>query len=183
MATAKPIILQGKAPPKAKPTIAGTPRIEPLPANVSVKELIELCTRAREQEAVVDDIKEALKPEADKLKALEDEILKRLELLEMDKFPLKGHGTFFLKSNFSVKVPKVDDDRAAFFAYLKEQGIFDSMITVNSATLNAWYKQEMDAITERAAKGEDVDPDFKIPGIEEPKPYNQLQFRKETKRG
>jgi hypothetical protein len=189
-AKAKPIILTGKTPLPPKPTkktTAATPKIEaapePVVSAVSVKELTTLCEAAREQAQRVEELQAALKPETDRLAELQAKILVHLEQNEMEKFAVKGFGTYFLKSNFSVKVPKLDDDRIAFFGYLKEKGIFEQMITVNSMTLNAWYKQEMDALIERAGKGEDVDPDFKIPGIEEPKPWNTLNFRKETKRG
>lgn len=151
---------------------------------VTVTELQKLCAEAC---VLQDEIEEAtakwITPRATRLKEVQSKIQAHMEQSELEKFIVKGYGTFSVQSNFSVKVPGTEEHREAFFAYLKERGIFESMITVNSATLNAWYKQELAAIAAKAEAGEDVDPDFKIPGIEEPKDFNVLRFRKETKRG
>jgi hypothetical protein len=81
-------------------------------------------------------------------------------------------GTLSLSHRSSVKTPKDPDSRAAFFAYLKEKGIYDQMITVNSMTLNALYAKELDAAI---ARGED---DFQIPGISEVTLNEILSFRR-----
>lgn len=153
-------------------------------APVTVHQLTELCAEACTLKAAIEAATaEWITPAATRLKEVETKIQAHMEQSELEKFNVKGYGTFSLQSNFSVKVPGSEEHRAAFFAYLKELGIFDSMITVNSNTLNAWYKQELQTLAAKAEAGEDVDPDFKIPGIEDPKDYNTLKFRKETKRG
>lgn len=151
---------------------------------ITVQELQEMCKQAIELDEQITALEaEMITPRKKKLSDLEGKIQACMEQLDMEKIPVKGYGTYFLQSKFSVKVPKTEQEREDFFAYLQAKGIFESMITVNSQTLNAWYKQEMEALASRAEAGEDVDPDFKIPGIEEPKDYFTLAFRKETKRG
>lgn len=164
-------------------TTTGQEKQAPPAENITVADLKKLCEDAHAQAQEVERISLQLAPEAKKLAELNFKIQTCLEHLELEKFAIPGYGTYFLKDNFSVKVPKLEDDRNAFFGYLKERKIFDSMITVNSATLNGWYKQELADLVERAERGEDVDPDFKIPGIAEPSEYKSLQFRKETTRG
>ena len=145
---------------------------------VSANDLLAWCREAREHcEAIDAATREYITPRQERLKELESKIQVAMDTLDMEKIPVKGFGTYFRKSNFSVKVPKSEVEREAFFGYLKERGIFENMVTVNSMTLNAWFKQEMEAAVEKG------DVDFKIPGIEEPKAFFTLQFRKETKRG
>lgn len=80
-------------------------------------------------------------------------------------------GTVYMITRSSVSVPK-GEAKQAFFGYLKEQGIYDEVVTVNSQWLNGFYKKEIEAATER---GELV---AEIPGIESPKLSTTLGFRK-----
>lgn len=72
----------------------------------------------------------------------------------------------------SVKVPKEPTDRERFFQYLRERNLFDSMITVNSQTLNAFYKQELELAKERGES------DFALPGISGETIVETISFRK-----
>jgi hypothetical protein len=71
----------------------------------------------------------------------------------------------------SVRQPQ-GEDQGKFYAYLKEKGLFDSMISVNSMKLNSFYKEEFELAKER---GED---DFSIPGLTEVKLNPTLSFRR-----
>ncbi len=73
-------------------------------------------------------------------------------------------GTVSLKKRTSFKVPQDEESREAFFGKLKEMGIFDSMITVNSASLNAFLKADYESAE---ARGEDM-VIYKFAGIEPP---------------
>jgi hypothetical protein len=72
--------------------------------------------------------------------------------------------TVSLKKRTSFKTPKDEADREAFFSQLKELGVYDSMVTVNSATLNAFLKAEYEAAE---ARGEDM-VTYKFAGIDPP---------------
>jgi hypothetical protein len=99
---------------------------------------------------------------------------KMVELLELSGLKnFKGpDGTVYISYRTSVKTPKTPDDRAAFFEYLKSRGLYDQMITVNSQTLNSFYKSE---IEEAQGRGQ---PDFEIPGLSEVTVEPRLGFRK-----
>jgi len=71
-------------------------------------------------------------------------------------------GTFNFKYIENYRVPKDEESRQKFFGYLRERGILDDMMTVNSATLNAWAKTE---------EGD-------IPGITKSEPYIKASVRK-----
>jgi hypothetical protein len=72
----------------------------------------------------------------------------------------------------SVRTPKTPEDRAAFFAFLKERGVYDTLITVNSQSLNSFYKDEFAQAKERG------DIAFEIPGIKEVTMTPNISFRK-----
>lgn len=71
-----------------------------------------------------------------------------------------GGGYAVLEAEVSARVPKTREARESFFDYLKQQGVYDSMITVNSRTLNSWVKAESESQLEQG------NVDFRVPGIE-----------------
>lgn len=99
------------------------------------------------------------------------EIVKMLETLEIDS--IKQHGfTFFIEEKESVKTPKTLEDKKEFFQYLRELGLFEEMVTVNSMTLNSFYKSMSQEAAEKGVL------DFRMPGIEEPTAYKTLKLRR-----
>ena len=99
------------------------------------------------------------------------EIINILEAMEIDSVKMHGFN-FYVEEKASVKTPKELEDKKQFFDYLREIGIFDEMITVNSNSLNALYKS---LAAEAAEKGNF---DFQLPGIEKPTPYKNLRLRR-----
>lgn len=81
-------------------------------------------------------------------------------------------GTCSISFRTSVKVPKTDTDRQAFFQYLRDKGVYDSMITVNSQTINSFYKAELELAKEAG------DDSFSIPGLSEVTLNQVLSFRR-----
>lgn len=111
-----------------------------------------------------------LKVKIDEIEALAEEQKTHLEKLKHKMSAVLGennmthfkseYGAITRKAEYSVKIPKLEEQRNAFFEYLKKNGLFDQMITVNSRTLNSHVKEEREAAL---AKGII---DFSIPGIE-----------------
>lgn len=98
---------------------------------------------------------------------IEVQIEAAMEALQLSKFSMDEIGTVYIQQNMSVKTPKLPEDKEAFYAYLKSIGEFDSMISVNSQTLNSWYKAKLEA---------GVDPN--IPGLREVSEYKKVILRK-----
>jgi hypothetical protein len=111
------------------------------------------------------DIKKAF------LKAKQDIILGYMVEFKKDSYKTQ-FGQIIKKKNWSVATPKTPEDRAAFFDYLKQKGIFDEMVTVHSKTLNSFVSQELEAAKESG------DIDFKVPGIGEPKIFESIAMKK-----
>lgn len=101
----------------------------------------------------------------------ETKILEMLEAAELDSFD-GTKGKVSIVNRFTVRVPQSIDDKQKLFDYLKKRKIFFELVSVNSQTLNSFYKKEMEI-----AAGEG-NTDFKIPGVGEPGVKKTLSFRK-----
>jgi hypothetical protein len=77
-------------------------------------------------------------------------------------------GTFSYKYVPTFRVPSDEANRATFFQHLKDEGLFDSMITVHSATINSYGLQC------KEDKGEE----YTIPGIDQGEDRIKYSFRK-----
>ena len=137
---------------------------------MEVEELKTLAEKVKIAREEYDKASKAQK-EASELKGLlESKMLGALE--EADLMRFDAHDVMFLVSNkTSAKTPKSPEEKELFFNYLREQGVYEDMITVNSATLNSYVKTEEALATERGEL------DFQIPGIAIDY-YKQLSVRK-----
>jgi hypothetical protein len=128
-------------------------------AGVSVEELKQLVVKL--DEARIDYEKKRITAQEQNtvVEELEGRIISTLEALNLKAF--KGeNGTVEIAYRTSVKIPK-GLGKEEFYNYLKEQGIFDTLVSVNSNTLNAWYKEEL-------KKASDEKRLLRIPGLDTP---------------
>jgi hypothetical protein len=137
----------------------------------SVADLRAQVARVAELRALEAEASNMKKTITDQLETEEAKILKMLTDNDLKQFRCE-HGLVSIGYFTSVKTPKTPEDRDAFFAWLKQKGVFMDTITVHSATLNALYKSEMEIAIQRG------DVDFKIPGISEETITERLSFRK-----
>jgi len=142
---------------------------------VTVEQVEELALKIKTKRTEKEEKAAILSACNKELDDLEQEAVRILK--EMGKTSYKSeHGTLTKTVKWSVTLPKTEADRAEFFAYLKEKGLFEGMVSVPSPTLNSFYMQEWEASKDPS------DPmaalDFRIPGISEPKSYEALSFRK-----
>jgi hypothetical protein len=107
------------------------------------------------------------------LAKMQAKMISVLEKFGRSNYAIPGSGMLIKSERLTVTLPKTPDDREAFYQYLKEKNLFEDLVTVNSMTLNAFYKKEFDiAAEEGRAVG------FKIPGISDPKTIVTLNVRK-----
>lgn len=132
------------------------------------KEFKELITKLFEKRDEIEKQEESLSGLNRELKEIESKIINIMEALDMTSFDLNDRKL----SRVSKKSFKQPEDKAAFFDYLKREGSFEALVSVNSQTLNAWLKGK---IKDAEDRGEFFD---LPPGITEPTPYTILQVRK-----
>jgi len=94
-----------------------------------------------------------------------------LEKLEMKKYISKV-GTFTAKLEEGYILPKDDESKEEFFAYLKEKEMYTSMITVNAASLNSYVKSEVEIAEARN------DFNFIPPGVLRKDPWTKYSLTK-----
>lgn len=70
----------------------------------------------------------------------------------------------------SAKTPKTPEDKSALFEYLKSIGRYDDMVSVNSQTLNSFYKERLELAKEQGLS------DVEIPGVTEVTVLARLSF-------
>lgn len=117
--------------------------------------------------------RETLAPKQARLDELEGKILQTLTDHEMTSYR-SSHGLVVKSLRYSVRVPKDAEAKAALFGWLKDKGeeVYYQYVTVNSQSLNALYKAEMEAAKEAG------DFDFKLPGVGDPEATPTLSRRK-----
>ncbi len=136
---------------------------------ITVQQLKDKLETIYKQRELIDEEKSRLREKESTLDALEFEALNILESLNLKSFDF-GSAVAERRVRESVKVPH-NENRELFFNYLKEKGIFESMVTVHSNTLNSWFKAEREiAVQEQRF--------LNIPGLEAPVASNILAIRK-----
>lgn len=144
---------------------------QPEASEASLKQMSELCEQAFKLKEKIAGIENELGIYTEQLHEILGKLQVQLDTAGLDSFK-SPNGTVFIQTRTSFRVPTTDENRAAFFNYLKSKGQFDSMITVHSQTLNAYCKKEVE---EHLANG---DTGFKIPGIEDPVVSKDLRMRR-----
>ena len=107
--------------------------------------------------------------------AIEAEILAHFEENDMTSFRVDGVALISVSEKLTVKTPKRPEDKVAFFNYLKETKGEEVMLhyqTVNSQSLNSFFKAEMESKTDEEKLT------FNLPGIEAPSMVKKPSVRK-----
>ena len=96
--------------------------------------------------ALVDKAKEEHSIVYKKAMDVDDKILLLLKKSGKSKYFVDDIGTMSITQRSQVTVPKDRKSKEAFFNYLKSLGedVFYLLATVNSQSLNSWYKEQLD---------------------------------------
>lgn len=138
---------------------------------VTVKAFDEMCELLFMKRDAIDAQKDLLKELSADYEALEKKVLSYLSEFGKKKHICK-FGTLDSRPREYWKVPK-GEGRDAFFSYLKEKGLFDNLITVNSQTMNSFVKAEVEAARESG------DINFRVPGLDEPTVVDIIYMKKD----
>lgn len=140
-----------------------------------MNEFLDKLKNLWELKAAVEELKAAEAAASKKLEEAKRDVLKAMEVLELDKQHVPGHGTVYRQKNFSVKTPKDPDSKGALYDWIaqhKGKDVLDNMLSINSQTLNSFYKSELAAAVEAGES------DFSIPGLGTPEVYYTVGMRK-----
>lgn len=118
----------------------------------------------------IKDIQEAteiaLEPVKEALTKIESELIEIMDAMEIKKFE-GSLGKITLMETDYVNQPQGEDAKQAFFTYLKDQGIFEEMVSVHYQKLNSFFKTKLEEAIEKQEE-------LNIPGLE-PKTRKELR--------
>lgn len=141
---------------------------------VTISDMENLVKSLADKRLEVEELKKPYSKACAELEDLEQKIV--LTLDELDKKNYKSeYGTVTRVNAWRFNLPKTPEDKAAYFEFLKQRGIFEGMATVNANSHNSFCNEEWNAAKQR-------DPvealNFRIPGIEDAKVRTTLSFTK-----
>lgn len=113
-------------------------------SELSIKELDHMVKQYAAYRAEIESRKESLSEVEGKAKQLESQIIEILQNSGKKSWESE-YGKFSWVQRASFKQPDSSENRAKFYGYLKELGIFEDMVSVNSNTLTAWASKEVEA--------------------------------------
>lgn len=133
------------------------------PSAVSMAEFQAMTQEMFQKKRVLDEIDKTRDAASLELEKLKQKVLGLMVDLGIKTFPLEGYGKITVRKEIRVSMPSNPENKEAFFGYLKDKNLFENLASINYATLNAWYRQEVES---RITIG---DVDFRVPGLDEPK--------------
>jgi Fe-S oxidoreductase len=137
----------------------------------SLSEMTAMVEKLYELKAEAKAFEAQAKEKNAEFKDLEYKVLQLLEATGASSYECPS-GKIVKTRRVSVRQPKSPEDKEAFFDYLKEQGDFDGLISVNSRTLTSYVQKEIEA------KEEDGKFGWVPPGLEAPEAIEYLALRK-----
>lgn len=146
---------------------SGTEQTVAAPTLDSMNKLAEEIAELRDKEKAAKDVAKGITAE---LEARENKMVELLLENGMHNYRAPA-GLCYLAFKTSVRQPQ-GDEQTKFYEFLKKEGLFESMISVNSQKLNSYYKEQFELAKER---GQD---DFVIPGLTEVKINPSLNFKR-----
>jgi len=138
-------------------------------SEISTKELDILVSRYKEIRDEVDVAKKAKSKIEERLKVVENQLLKILKFTKKTSYDVAGVGRITLRNRTSVQTPKTPEDKKLMLQHFRDLGAdaYLTYVSVNSATLNKYLKD-----------GIEEDPLFQIPGVGDPVKTPNLSFTK-----
>lgn len=129
-----------------------------------------MCNKVFEMDTEIKSKEAAIKEEKKVLEDLKGKVQFLMEKYKMQNTTCEG-GMIYRTERTSVALPQ-DEDKKKFFAYLKEQGIFEDMVHMNSLTFNKFYKETRDAELEKGNVS------WKMPGVGEEMVISKIGMRR-----
>ena len=138
---------------------------------VTVAELSNACEQMYKLKEEIKNLEASIKDKQEIYSDIERRVLATFEAHNLSNFECSA-GKVIRSNRVSVKQPSSPEAKAEFFAYLKGKGIFEEMVSVNSKTLSAYVKREIEQAELDGKMG------FVPPGLEAPTRFEYVALRK-----
>jgi hypothetical protein len=139
--------------------------------SLSVSDLTALCQKYSDLKDKKSELEDLASEVGKELSALQEQIIEEFVSHEMPR--LDGpFGTLSVVNSSTYRQPDTLDDKLKLFEYLKEQGLYEAMVKVDSRTLSSWATKEVEAKEREGIVG------FTPPGLSAPHSFMKLSLRK-----
>lgn len=140
----------------------------------TVEEMDNFVRAMFEKRKVIEAKSDELKTLNKEMAQIEAQAVAALKQLDRDKYQSE-HGTIFIVEKWRVNVPSTNEEKEAFFTFLRERGkeVLYKYATVNSNSLNSFFNEEWEV-----AKQEGRGMEYSMPGVQPPKLHESLSMRK-----
>lgn len=138
---------------------------------VTVKHLTGLCEKLVKARESKEELSEQLKVVEESIHRLEAKILTIMKENVLPSFK-SDFGSISIRTVRTVAQPENLEKKLEFFEYLKDLGVFEQMVSVNSRTLSSWANREIEAKEQEGVFG------WAPPGLKKPNEYQALTLRK-----
>lgn len=140
--------------------------------SISVKELDEMVENLFKMKKEIQDEEDKISEKSKILEALKTKIIVTLKEHERESYR-SDMGMVTVSQKWRVKLPANDIEKAKLIEHLRERGLFEKYVSVNSNSLNSLFMTDWE-IAQKEGKGMD----FKMPGIDEPTLFETLHITK-----
>lgn len=138
--------------------------------DITLEEFELLCANLFVQSKQIDTIEAALKEENAKLLEMKNRVQSILQKHNKSSYK-SSFGTVYQSEIFQVTTPKTEEDKQALFEFLKSRGLYLTMVSVNSKTLQSFCKSEFEDCKENGNE-------FNIPGVKDPTFVKRLNLKR-----
>jgi hypothetical protein len=142
-------------------------------SNVTMTELDAIVKELEVKRKIYSEKKGEASAANDEVEAIEGKIMAILEAHNKTKYSVDGVGTVYTVDKFQVSFPKDPDKADKLREYCLNNGL-GSMLTINHNSLNSLYKSKKE---ELEIEGK-LDFSNVLDGVDEPKVYKTISFRK-----
>lgn len=142
-----------------------------LPNEVTLKDLNQFCENLVQLREEKEDINEQLKTVQEKITELEQKIILIMSEHALPNFK-SSFGSISIRTIKSITQPAGIEKKLELFEYLRAQGIFEELVSVNSRTLSSWAAKEIEAKEKEGVFG------WVPPGLSSPTEIKALSVRK-----
>jgi hypothetical protein len=140
--------------------------------SVTVKELDSMIESLFKGRKEIEEDEEKVSEKRVKLEALKAKIVITLKEHERESYK-SDFGTVTVSEKWRVKLPDNDLAKKELIEHLRERGLFEKYVTVNSNSLNSLFMADWEA-----AKKNGLGMEFKMPGISDPSLFETLHITK-----
>lgn len=139
---------------------------------ITVQEIKDTIQRLAVVRDEIDKRTDDMKPFTEEKESLQAKLTLMLKEIGEDSFKSE-FGTISKITNLTVKLPK-GEDREEFFNYLRERGSFESLVTIDYQTLNAYYREQREQAIENGDAIAALN--FSLPGIGQANSFETIRF-------